>query len=276
MCSFSGSGFSFPLGEKTYIMGILNITEDSFFDGGRYTDIQTQLKRANEICLEGADIIDIGAQSTRPGHIKKTDTDEIELLEPVLKKITETVGVPVSVDTFYPSVAEFSLKNGAKIINDVSGVFNPEMARIVKKYNAGWVITHTGNADSSTEVEYENGVINAVNSFFDEIIVKCELYGIEKQQIMLDMGIGFGKSNDDNIELIKNISSLKRQDVALLTALSCKRVIKNTSGADGEDLLFGTLAANTAAVIGKTDFVRVHHIKENAFALKTADALFRR
>ncbi len=275
MRSFSGSGFSFPLGEKTYIMGILNITDDSFFDGGRYTDVSSQLKRAKEMCRDGAHIIDVGAQSTRPGHIKKSAQEEIELLSPLLEKLTQTVDVPVSVDTFYTSVALFSIKNGAKIINDVSGVFNPEMARIIKEYNAGWIITHTGGADSSTALDYNGKTVECVNSFFDEITEKCVSFGINKNQIMLDMGIGFGKGYEDNLELIRNISFLKREDIALLTALSCKRVIKNSSEADGEDLLFGTIAANTAAVMGKTDFVRVHHVRENALALKTADALFR-
>ena len=276
MHSFSGSGFDFPLGEKTYIMGILNITTDSFFDGGRYLDLEVQLKRAKEMCLEGADIIDVGAQSTRPGHIEKLPDEEIELLSPLLDKLTNAVSVPVSVDTFYPSVAEYALSHGVKIVNDVSGVFNPEMAAVVKKYNAGWIIMHSGEADSSTEVIYENGVVNAVNSFFDVMLEKCASFGIPKKNIMLDMGIGFGKSNEDNLELISNISALKREDVALLTALSCKRVIKNTSGASGEDLLYGTLAAYTAAIQGGTDFIRVHHVKENALAAKTADELFRR
>jgi dihydropteroate synthase len=257
-------------------MGILNITSDSFFDGGRYTDVETQLKRAGEMCLEGADIIDVGAQSTRPGHIVKTPEQEIELLSPLLDKLTESVNVPVSVDTYYPSVAEYALSKGVKIVNDVSGVFNPEMAQTVKKYNAGWIIMHSGEADSSTEIEYENGVVNAVNLFFDEMLEKCLSFGLSKSQIMLDTGIGFGKKNEDNLELIRNISSLKRDDIALLTALSCKRVIKNSSGASGEDLLYGTLAANTEAIRGKTDFIRVHHVKENVLAAKTADALFRR
>ncbi|MCR4564310.1 MAG: dihydropteroate synthase [Clostridiales bacterium] len=276
MYSFSGSGFSFPLGKRTYIMGILNITADSFFDGGRYTDVDSQLKRADEMRLEGADIIDIGAQSTRPGHIEKTAEEEIKLLSPVLKKLTESVDVPVSVDTYYPEVAEYALNNGVKIINDVSGVFNPEMARLIREYNAGWVIMHSGESDSSTEIEYENGVVSAVNLFFDQMTEKCLSYGISINQIMLDMGIGFGKSNEDNLELIRNISRLKRENTALLTALSCKRVIKNASGASGEDLLYGTLAANTAAIHGGTDFIRVHHVKENVFAAKTADELFRR
>jgi len=276
MYSFSGSGFDFPLGKQTYIMGILNITDDSFFDGGRYTDVNSQLKRANEMCLEGAHIIDVGAQSTRPGHTVKSAEEEIELLSPILSLLTESVEIPVSVDTYYPSVAEFALKNGAKIINDVSGVFNPDMAKIVKDYNAGWIITHTGESDSSTEVEYKNGVVNEVNSFFDKVIENCLSVGISINQIMLDMGIGFGKSHEDNLELIRNISALKRENVALMTALSCKRVIKNTSGAQGEDLLFGTVSANTAAIMGGTDFIRVHHVKENAIAAKTADALFRR
>lgn len=276
MSDFSGSGFCFPLGKKTYIMGILNITTDSFFDGGRYVDLEKQLKRANEMCLEGADIIDVGAQSTRPGHIEKSAEEEIELLSPLLEKLTAAVGVPVSVDTYYPSVARFALENGVKIVNDVSGVFNPEMAQVVRQFNAGWIITHTGGADSSTEVEFKNGVVNEVNSFFDGVLEKCLDYGIDKNQIMLDMGIGFGKSNENNLELIRNISALKRDDTALLTALSCKRVIKNTSGAQGEDLLYGTLAANTAAIQGGTDFIRVHHVRENTLSARTADALFRR
>ncbi|MBE6834977.1 MAG: dihydropteroate synthase [Ruminococcaceae bacterium] len=276
MNCFGGKGFSFPLGEKTYIMGILNITEDSFFDGGRYVDKASQLKRADKICLEGADIIDIGAQSTRPGHTEKTAEEEISLLSPVLKRITERVDIPVSVDTFYPSVAEFALENGAKIINDVSGVFNEKMAEVVKKYNAGWIITHTGESDSSTELDYGGKVVESVNRFFDETISKCLSFGIYKNQIMLDMGIGFGKGNDDNLELIRNINLLKRDGIALMTALSCKRVIKNTSLCEGEDLVYGTISANTAAIMGKTDFIRVHHVKENVLAARTADAIFRR
>ena len=275
MSSFSGNGFDFSLGKKTYIMGILNITEDSFFDGGRYTDLSSQLKRADEMRLQGASIIDVGAQSTKPGHEKKTADDEIKLLSPLLDRLCEETDIPVSVDTFYPAVAEYSLNHGAKIINDVSGVFNPEMAQIIKRYNAGWVITHTGFSDSSTEIDYNGKVVEAVRDFFDETVEKCLSYGIKKSQLMLDMGIGFGKGNADNLELIRNISFLKRDDIALLTALSCKRVIKNTSGAQGENLLFGTLAANTAAVMGKTDFIRVHHVLENSLAMKTADALFR-
>ena len=276
MYSFSGSGFDYPLGEKTYIMGILNITEDSFFDGGRYVEKSAQLKRALEMCAQGADLIDIGAQSTRPNHTVKTAEEEIKLLKPVLSEIVKAVDVPVSVDTYYPEVARFALENGVKIINDVSGVFNPDTARLVKEYDAGWIIMHSGNADSSTEVEYKNGVVNAVNLFFDEMLESCNKFGIEKSRIMLDMGIGFGKSNEDNLELIRNVSSLKREDVALLTALSCKRVIKNSTFAEGEDLLFGTLCANTAAIMGGTDFIRVHHVKENALAAKMADELYRR
>lgn len=275
MFYFSGRGFSYPLGEKTYVAGILNITEDSFFDGGRYVTLEKAVKRAVETEKEGAHLLDIGAQSTRPGSTLKTADEEIAILEPVLKTIRGKVSIPISVDTFYPSVAEFALKNGANIVNDVSGVFNGEIAELVKKYDAGWIIMHTGGGDASSPIDYDGRVIENVNGFFDTVLEKCADCGIKTNQIMLDVGIGFGKNESDNIEVIRNISKIKRQNVALMTALSCKRVIKSTSGAEGENLLFGTIAANTAAVMGKTDFVRVHHVKENVFAMKTADGIFR-
>jgi dihydropteroate synthase len=275
MFSFSGNGFDFPLGKKTYVAGILNITADSFFDGGRYNTYEAALKRAVEIEKEGADLLDIGAQSTRPGSVLKTADEEIAILEPVLKDIRNSVKIPVSVDTFYPSVARFALENGVNIINDVSGRFNDETARLVRDYNAGWIIMHTGGGDASTEVGYNGRVIENIIGFFDGMLEKCDSYGIKKNQIMLDVGIGFGKGEKDNLEVIKNLPQFKRPDVALMTALSCKRVIKSTSGACGEDLLYGTIAANTAAVFGKTDFIRVHHVRQNVLAMKTADSLFR-
>jgi len=276
MYYFSGNGFSFPLGKKTYVMGILNITSDSFFDGGKYADADSQIKRAKEIEEQGAHILDIGAQSTRPGHVKKTADEEIELLSPVIESICKKTDIPVSVDTYYPAVALFALENGARIINDVSGVFNPQMAEIVKKYNAGWIITHTGFADSSTEIDYKGRVTESVNGFFDDVTEKCVSSGIKKAQIMLDMGIGFGKGYEDNLTLLKNIKFLKRKEIALMTAVSCKRVIKISSNAVDDDLLYGTIGANAVAVAGGTDFVRVHHVRENVLALKTCDEIIRR
>lgn len=272
---FSGNKFAFPLMEKTYIMGILNVTSDSFFDGGLYNSPQKALEHVKQMISEGADIIDIGAQSTRPGCVQLSADEELEIIKNYLPMLYDETGAVISVDTFYPQVAKYALENGASIINDVSGVFNEEIARLVRCYNCGWVIMHTGGGDAQTVPQYKTSVTEDVILFFHEILHKCEEFGISKNRIMLDMGIGFGKTNEQNIELIKNIDKLRIKDVALLTALSSKRVVANATGADGYDRVYGTIAADVLAIAGGTDFIRVHNVKENALAAKMADAIVR-
>ena len=189
--------------------------------------------------------------------------------------IYNETGAVISVDTFYPTVAEYALNNGASIINDVSGVFNPEMAQLVKKYNCGWVLMHTGGGDSSVIPEYKNDIITEVESFFIDSINKCEEFGICKNQICLDVGIGFGKSHEHNLEIIKNLSKLKVADVAMLMALSSKRVVRLSTHSENEDLVYGTIAGNVLAISGGADLIRVHNVKENALSAKMADAVVR-
>ena len=270
---FSGNNFYFDLGKKTYIMGILNVTEDSFYDGGKYNSPEKALVHTKQMLNDGADIIDIGAYSTRPGHTVLSDEDELDIIRKYLPLIADETGAIISVDTFNPSVAEYALNNGAAIINDVSGVFNIKMAELVKSYNCGWIIMHTGGGNSSTKIDYKNGVVSDVNDFFASMLRQCEDFGIYKNQIALDIGIGFGKSYFDNLTLIKNIDKLKKSDVALLTALSSKRVIAATTDSSGEDLLYGTIAANSLAAYKGTDIIRVHNVRENAIAIKLCDAL---
>ena len=272
---FSGSNFEFKLGEKTYIMGILNVTEDSFYDGGRYNTPEKSVARVKEMMEEGADIIDIGAHSTRPNHRVLTEKEELEIIKDYLPLIYNETDAIISVDTFYPTVAEYALQNGASIINDVSGVFNEKMAELVVKYNCGWIIMHNGGGDAVTVPEYATSITDDVVNFFTNSLNKCLDYGINKNQLCFDMGIGFGKTHEHNIELIKNIDKLKQKDVALLTALSMKRVVKNTTNVDGDDSLYGTISANTLAIAGGTDIIRVHNVKENALAAKMADAVVR-
>lgn len=273
---FSGKSFNFELGKKTYVMGILNVTADSFFDGGKYNSPEKAVEHTKRMLLDGAHIIDVGAQSTRPGHTALTPQEELEIIKQYLPLLADETNAVISVDTFYPLVAEYALCNGASIINDVSGVFNPEMARLVKEYNCGWIIMHTGNGDSSTVVDYPFGVTNDVLNFFNDMLHKCESYGISKNQIAFDMGIGFGKSYEDNLELIRNINKIKFGDIALLTALSSKRVVAAATESGKEDLIFGTIAANSLAIQGGTDIIRVHNVRENVLAAKMCDAVLRR
>ena len=274
---FKGKGFSFEINKRTYIMGILNVTPDSFFDGGQWNSPEKAVEHALKMQEDGADIIDIGAQSTRPGSTLLSEDEELEIIKKYIPAVTSAVNVPVSVDTFYPRVAEYCLENGAKIINDVSSKMDREMALVVKKHNAGWIVMHTGNASASQEADYSKcgGVVNDVLAFFDKAEKIAAEYSISRENICFDMGFGFGKSHFDNLELLRNIDKLKSPERALLTALSCKRLVKNETGADGYDRVFGTLAADTLAIAGGTDFIRVHHVKEACLAAKMTDAVVR-
>ncbi len=266
--------YSFETGKKTYLMGILNVTTDSFFDGGKYNSQESALSHYMDMLNEGADIIDIGAQSTRPGHKHLTSDEELNIIKEYLPYLYDKKKAPISVDTFYPQVAEYAVNNGACIINDVSGVFNPEMAEIVRKYKCGWVITHTAGSDSSHPLKYKDGIIPAVNEFFDEMKEKCVNADISLNQLIFDPGIGFGKDCNDDSIILKNFELLNK-DIPLLLACSSKRVIGYLTGAELEDRLYGTIAANLLASEKGADFIRVHNVKENKLALKLADALLR-
>ena len=272
---FSGNNFSFELGKKTYVMGILNVTKDSFADGGKYNTPEKAKEHTREMLLQGANIIDIGAQSTRPGSVLMSVQEELNIIKQYLPCLANEFDCVFSVDTFYPEVAEYALNNGASIINDVSGKFNKDMAELVLKYDCGWIITHTGNGDAQTVPDYKTSVTEDVIIFFDEVLDKCNQLQIPHNRIMLDIGIGFGKSYEHNIEVIKNIKRIKRQNVALLTELSLKRVVGIATDSDKEDRLYGTISANTLAIVGGTDFIRVHNVKEAVLGAKMADAVLR-
>lgn len=275
MSRFCGARFSFELGARTYVMGILNVTPDSFYDGGRWNEPEAALKHALEMQEQGADVIDVGAQSTRPGHIALSAERELEILKRHIDPLLSALRAPLSVDTFYPSAAEYCLARGAAIVNDVSGAFRGEMAAVVKKYGAGWILAHTGGGTPDRPVPYPKGVTADVLAFFDETLRRCEAFGMDGARLCLDMGVGFGKTQEDDLELLRNIRKLKRPDVALLTALSNKRMTAHASGADGPERVYATVAADTLAIAGGTDFIRVHEVREAVLAARLADRVCR-
>lgn len=272
---FSGKDFSFEIGKRTYIMGILNVTEDSFFDGGKYNSPEKALNQVKRMLSEGADIIDIGAHSTRPGHTVLTPDDELNILKKYLPLIYNKTNALISVDTFYPTVARYALENGASIINDVSGTFNIEMAQLVKEYNCGWVIMHTGGGNSSTVTDYDKDIVDEVNDFFNFMKNKCEEFGISRNQICFDVGIGFGKSHQNNLRLIKELNKIKKDDIVLMMALSSKRVVSVSTNSMNDDLIYGTISGNAIAIYGGADIIRVHQVKENVLSAKMADSIVR-
>lgn len=266
------------LGNKTYIMGIVNITPDSFSDGNQFFSVESALKQCEKLITDGADIIDIGACSTRPDSEPVSEEEEWERLKGILPEIRKMTDAPISVDTFRESIAEKCLHAGADIINDVSGVYSSSMAKLIKKYNAGWVLMHGGVKTGKTEsvVDFENGVIQSVQDFFDAVLQNAENDGLNEANICLDVGFGFSKTNEQNTELLKNLDCLDTGLCALLSGLSRKRFIGALSeDTDVTDRLGGTLAANVLSVEKGVDIVRVHEAALHKKALLLVDKLYR-
>lgn len=242
-------------------MGIVNITPDSFSDGGSFKSSEDAVNHALKLLGDGADIIDLGAQSTRPGYTEIPPEEEWKRLEPVLKELRKKTDAPLSVDTYFPFVAEKALKNGADIINDISGNINSETETLCERYGAGIIIMHNGA-----------GGVKEINEFFDKVITDCNI----KEQLCLDMGIGFGKSYEENLELIANVDKYKKEGFPLLLGTSRKRVIGAASGEENpEKRVFGNIAADTAAILKGVDIIRLHDVKNEIKGVRTADEIKR-
>lgn len=278
MREFTARGKRLVLGNKTYIMGIINITPDSFSDGNKFFSPENAIAQCRKLINDGADIIDIGACSTRPFSQIVDEDEEWNRLKEVLIDLRKQKNIIISVDTFRESVAEKCLEYGADIINDVGGIYNKKMAELIKKYNAGWVIMHGGVLTDKTESvkEYPDGVVQEVQNFFDEVLENAENDGFDLSHICLDPGFGFSKTNEQNIELLKNLNVLDTGFCALLSGLSRKRFIGELSEDDDlSDRLGGTLAANIMSIEKGADIIRVHEVKIHKKAVTTADKLFR-
>ena len=212
---------------------------------------------------DGADIIDIGGQSTRPGHIPVSAEAEWERIKPVLDALKGKLNIPISVDTFYPYVAEKAVKRGVSIINDVSGIINSDMANVIKNSNTGWIIMHNGEGD-----------VTEVKNFFENAAIQLKRLGINKNQICFDMGIGFGKTRQQDMSLISNIPMYKLSGYPLLLGASRKRVIKEETGQENPKLrIYGNIAADTAAIFGGVDIIRMHDVANEKQGIYMAEAL---
>lgn len=275
--SFKGNGFCFETGKRTYIMGVLNITPDSFYDGGRYNSIDRAVSHIRRLEMDGADIIDVGANSTNPEVEILSVKDELKVIGDMLPEIIKATAVPVSVDTFYPEVARFALESGAKIINDVSGKINPEMLKLIKKYRAGYTVMHNPLFSSKEAADYTEcgGVANSVEAFFENCEKELENAGISREQVLFDIGIGFSKNQLDDNELLRNMSTFRKEGRALLVALSNKRMTSVLPDMTKADRLYSTIACDTLAIAGGADFIRVHNVREAKIAAEAADRIVR-
>jgi len=255
-------------------MGILNVTPDSFYDGGRYADIDKAVEHAVRMAGEGADIIDVGGESTRPGSKPVGAAEEIDRVCPVIERIAGETGVPVSIDTTKSAVAAEAVKCGASIINDISGLtFDPGIIRVAAENQTGLVVSHIRGIPEN--MQKNTSYMNLMQDILDFLKLSSEnavQNGVKRDKIIIDPGIGFGKSLEQNYIILNNISLLRETGYPVLIGLSRKSLIGRLYSAD-EDRLPATIALNAAAVLRGADIVRVHDVKAHRLALDSIDFL---
>lgn len=257
---------------KTLIMGILNVTPDSFSDGGLFLDVDKAVKHAKQMVKDGADIIDIGGESTRPGSGSVSEEKELKRIKPVIKRLLKEVDVSISIDTYKPKVAEECLDLGAHLINDITGLRNEEMIDVVAKYKVPVVIMHMkGEPKNMQQNPTYNDVVKDIKKFLSEKISEAKKEGIK--DIIIDPGIGFGKTTEHNLQILKRLSKFKDLKCPILVGPSRKSFIGNSSGVPVNERLEGTLAAISIAVMNGASIVRVHDVKECKRAIQIADAI---
>ena len=267
----------FDFKNNAYIMGILNVTPDSFSDGGKFDGIDKALKQAEKMIEEGADILDIGGESTRPGSDPVDVEEEIARVVPLIKEIRNiNKDVLISVDTYRAKTAEEAIKAGADIINDISGLtFDDNMADVIRKYNVPIIIMHIKGTpkDMQKNPHYDN-VVEEMKEFFRDRIDYALEKGISEDKIILDPGIGFGKNYDHNIEAMKKIEEFYTFDMPILLAVSRKTTIGVALGnLPPEERLEGTMAITCYAALKGIEMIRVHDVLENCRAARMAEVL---
>lgn len=266
-----GTDYTLNLGTRTYIMGILNVTPDSFSDGGDFYDPEKAVLRAKTMVQEGADIIDVGGESTRPGYIKVSEEEEMGRVIPIIKSLALEVRAPISVDTNKASVAEEAIKAGAHIINDIWGLKrDPKMAEVAAKYQVPIIIMH--NQDGT---DYPGDIMEEIKKSLQQSVDLALNAGIRKENIILDPGIGFGKTAEQNMIVMGRLVELKDLGYPLLLGASRKSMLGKILDLPPKERLEGTIATTVMGIMQGIDIVRVHDIKENRRAALVTDAIMR-
>jgi len=260
------------LGDRTLIAGILNVTPDSFSDGGKYADPDAAFARALELEEQGADIIDIGAESTRPGSARISEAEEKRRLIPVLKRLRGKLGVPVSVDTYKSAVAENALDLGAEIVNDPSGLtFDAQLAKVVTNFDAGLILNHMrGTPETWAKLPPMKDVLGGIRADLEACVHRAVRAGVDRARVVIDPGIGFGKRGDQNSEILAQLGSLAALEMPILVGPSRKQFLKQATDLETQ---FATAAAVTAAILTGAHIVRVHDVVEMRAVVTVADTI---
>lgn len=256
--------------DRTLVMGVVNVTPDSFSDGGAYSDARTAVGHAERLLAEGADVVDVGGESTAPGRPPVPIEEELRRVLPVVRAVARTNAV-VSIDSYKPEVVRACLDKGAAMINDVTGAEDPGMARLAREYGVPLVIMHMKGRPQNMQVDPDyDDVVAEIGAFFNERL-EC----LDDIQTILDPGIGFGKTLEHNLLILNGLSAFKAFERPLLVGASRKRFIGALTGVEPPERVPGTIAAHTVAIMNGADMIRAHDVKEAAEAARVADALRR-
>jgi len=260
------------LGDRTLLMGILNVTPDSFSDGGQYSDPDRAFARAVELEDEGADILDLGAESTRPGSQRISEAEELRRLIPVLKRLRGKLTIPISVDTYKSAVAEKAIEHGAEIINDPSGILlDLQLPKVVTKYDAGLIINHMrGNPETWAKLPPLKDLMRSISIDLEAAVHRTRQAGVQKRQLVIDPGLGFGKRREQNSEIIAQLDLLKSFDLPILIGPSRKAFLRKEQNEDTE---FATAGAVAASILNGAHIVRVHNVKAMKIVAEVVDVI---
>jgi len=269
------------LGERTLIMGVLNVTPDSFSDGGSFLDSQAAIARALELEREGADILDIGGESTRPAAAPVSAREELSRILPLFEALRGKLRIPISVDTQKSEVAEAALAAGAQIVNDISALrTDPHLAEVVRHAHAPVILMHMrGTPRTMQRGPFARDVVRDTMTGLREALVRARRAGLEKSRILLDPGIGFGKSHEQNFEILARLPEFARLGCPIVIGTSRKAFLGKALAKPGEpplppnERILGTLATVTASILGGTHIVRVHDVAEIARVARVTDAI---
>jgi dihydropteroate synthase len=262
-------GTTLPLGKRPLIMAVINVTPDSFFEESRHPGVSDAVATASRFVTEGADIIDVGGESTRPGHVPIDAEEELSRVLPVVRELSRSIKVPISVDTYKAKVAEQALAAGAKIVNDVWGLSrDPAMAATVAAHNAAVVIMHNREkADPALDI------VEEIESFFGKAIERAAAAGIRQNRIVLDPGIGFGKTLEQNLAILARLEEIVGLGFPVLLGVSRKSFIGKLVPSGPAERLPATIAANIIGALAGVSIIRVHDVAAHAQALKIAGAI---
>ena len=261
----------FDTTHHTYVMGILNVTPDSFSDGGKWASYDQAMEHAASLIADGADIIDIGGESTRPGHIQISSQEEIERVAPLVEAVRKNFDIPISIDTYKSDVAEAALKAGAHLVNDIWGfLYDENMPQVTKKYDAACCLMHNRN-----KAEYDN-FLKDMCTDLEKCIARAKAAGIDDDKIMLDPGVGFGKTYEMNLDVMKHLDEFHKLGYPLLLGTSRKSMIGLALDLPVTEREEGTLVTTVMAVQNHYGFVRVHDVKKNKRAITMTEKILER